>query len=72
MQTTPYQYLTEYRLLKASELLVNTELSMGEISNSVGFNSQSHFGKMFKLKTKLTPLSYRKVHAKNSNMLINR
>uniref|UniRef100_UPI00266E9969 helix-turn-helix domain-containing protein n=1 Tax=Holdemania filiformis TaxID=61171 RepID=UPI00266E9969 len=72
MQTTPYQYLTEYRLLKASELLVNTELSMGEISNSVGFNSQSHFGKMFKLKTKLTPLNYRKVHTKNSNMLKNR
>jgi AraC-like DNA-binding protein len=71
MQTTPYQYLTEYRLLKASELLVNTELSMGEISNSVGFNSQSHFGKMFKLKTKLTPLNYRKVHTKNSNMLKN-
>ena len=67
MQSTPYQYLTEYRLLKASGLLVNTELSMGEISNSVGFNSQSHFGKMFHRKTNLSPLNYRKAHTKNSN-----
>lgn len=60
LQNTPYQYLTEYRLLKATELLLHTTSSIGEICEAVGFHSQSHFGKVFKEKTGYAPLKYRK------------
>lgn len=60
LQTTPYQYLTEYRLSKAVSLLENTEKTIGEIAESVGFHQASHFGKCFKEKTGYSPREYRK------------
>lgn len=53
MQTTPYKYLTEYRLAKAAELLRSTDEPIGHIADSVGFHQISHFGKCFKEKTGL-------------------
>ena len=60
MQTTPYKYLTEYRLSKAAELLRNSDEPIGNIAESVGFRQISHFGKCFKEKTGLSPRNYRK------------
>ena len=60
MQTTPYKYLTEYRLSKATELLKNTDEPIGNIADNVGFHQISHFGKCFKEKTGLSPRDYRK------------
>lgn len=60
MQTTPYKYLTEYRLSKAAELLRNSDKPIGNIAESVGFRQISHFGKCFKEKTGLSPRNYRK------------
>lgn len=60
MQTTPYKYLTEYRLSKAAELLKNSDESIGNIAESVGFRQISHFGKCFKEKTGASPRDYRK------------
>ncbi len=60
MQTTPYKYLTEYRLSKAAELLKNSDEPIGNISDSVGFRQISHFGKCFKEKTGFSPRDYRK------------
>lgn len=60
VQTTPYKYLTEYRLSKAAELLKNTDEPIGNIADSVGFRQISHFGKCFKEKTGLSPRDYRK------------
>lgn len=60
MQTTPYKYLTEYRLAKAAELLRSTDEPIGHIADSVGFHQISHFGKCFKEKTGLSPRAYRK------------
>lgn len=59
MQTTPYKYLTEYRLSKAAELLKNSDEPIGNIADSVGFRQVSHFGKCFKEKTGLSPREYR-------------
>lgn len=59
MNTTPYQYLTEYRLLKAAELLKTTDEPIGVIADCVGFRQVSHFGKCFKEKTGLSPSAYR-------------
>lgn len=60
LQTTPYQYLMEYRLSKAAELLRSTDESIGTIADRVGFHQISHFGKCFREKTGCSPREYRK------------
>ena len=59
LQTTPYQYLIEHRLSCATRLLKETDLSIGEIAEQVGFHQVSHFGKCFREKTGCTPKDYR-------------
>lgn len=59
MQTSPYNYLMEFRLSKAAFLLKNTDNPIGNIASMVGFNQLSHFGKYFKEKTGYSPREYR-------------
>lgn len=59
LQTTPYKYLTEYRLSRAAEFLKKTDEPISNIASSVGFHQASHFGKFFKEKTGLSPREYR-------------
>ena len=61
MDTTPYKYLTEYRLSKAAQLLAKTNEPVGNIAVAVGFHQMSHFGKCFKEKTGYSPKEYRKM-----------
>lgn len=61
LNTTPYKYLTEYRLSKAAELLRETVEPVGNIAASVGFHQMSHFGKCFKEKTGYSPKVYREM-----------
>ncbi len=60
LQTAPYQYLMEYRLSKAAELLRSTDAPISEIASRVGFSQASHFGKYFREKTGASPNAYRK------------
>ncbi len=64
MNTTPYRYLTEYRLSKAAQLLKETNEPVGNIAAAVGFRQMSHFGKCFREKTGYSPREYRE--AKNN------
>ena len=59
MNTTPYKYLTEYRLAKAAQLLKKTNEPVGNIASAVGFHQMSHFGKCFREKTGYSPREYR-------------
>ena len=59
LQTTPYRYLMDYRLSKASALLKETNLSINEIAIRSGFNGQSYFAKCFKEKMNCSPSQYR-------------
>lgn len=61
LQTTPYKYIMEFRLSKAVEMLKNSDKTISEIANCVGFNQISHFGKCFKEKTGYSPRDYRKI-----------
>lgn len=45
---------------RAKELLVNTRLSASEIAYSLGFEYPQHMNRLFKSKTGVTPLEYRK------------
>lgn len=49
------QYLTELRIGKAKQLLQTTNLSLNEISQSVGFNDYFYFIKRFKKIVGVTP-----------------
>lgn len=45
---TPQQFLLTYRMIKATELLKLTKLSIGDIGNAVGYANQLHFSRAFK------------------------
>lgn len=57
-------YLNHFRIAKAQELLANTDKSISEVSQEVGFCDQSYFGLMFRKLTHMTPLHY-KNHLRN-------
>lgn len=56
---SPYEFLINYRINKAKELLKTTEYSVGEICTLAGFNDYSHFIREFKKVVGMTPLKYR-------------
>ena len=45
---SPQQFLLNYRMTKASELLKLTSLSVSDIGNAVGYPNQLHFSRAFK------------------------
>lgn len=57
---SPHQYLIRKRVEKANELLRHTRKSIVEISEYVGFSSQSALNNTFKLQFGYTPGSVRK------------
>lgn len=59
LNCSPYQYLINFRINHAKELLQNTDLSIQEITYECGFNSVPHFIKIFKEHTELTPKKFR-------------
>lgn len=54
-----HQYLSNLRLEKATELLHNPNLSIGEIAITVGFNDTNYFTKAFRKKYNYSPIEYR-------------
>lgn len=57
--TSPNQYLLNLRLDKAKELLVSTNLTVGEIAYQTGFESIFYFSRLFKQKNGNAPKFYR-------------
>ena len=55
-----YNYLQQYRLEKAKELLEHTRDSIQEICWKVGIQDSGYFSKVFKKYAGMTPLEYRK------------
>jgi AraC family transcriptional regulator len=56
---SPHQYLIQTRLDNAKHMLTNTDYTLNEIVNLVGFTCPSTFIKLFKNKFRLTPGTYR-------------
>ncbi len=59
---SPGAAIKQQKIEHAQQLLVNRDLSIGEISNEVGFSEQAKFSKFFKRHTGLTPREYRNKH----------
>ena len=57
--TSPIKYINFLRLEKAKNMLISSNLSIKEISNSVGFDDQFYFSKLFKKETGLSPTEFR-------------
>jgi AraC family transcriptional regulator len=55
----PHQYLTQCRIEKAKQYLTQPNLSIVQVSELVGFQSQSHFAKVFRQHVGITPKLYR-------------
>ncbi len=53
-------FLNNLRITEAKSLLENTELSISQISKTVGYNDTGYFCRMFKKTMQITALKYRK------------
>ena len=53
-------YMKEYRMKRAAILLRQTQATIAEISNQVGYENQSKFATAFRDVMKITPAEYRK------------
>lgn len=59
---TPLKYVTNTRILKAKELLIETKKPVGELANDVGYQSEAAFNRVFKKRVSKTPLKYRQAY----------
>ena len=60
LDTTPHEYLQEYKFRYAKNLLQNTDLSISEIASKIGYSNLSHFFSNFKKRYGITPGDCRK------------
>ena len=58
---SPKQYWQQWRMLRAEELLRDTNLSVQDIADHMGFNDTAYFIKVFKKRAFVTPNAYRKM-----------
>ena len=56
-------YLTEYRMDRAKELLKNQQFKIKDINEMVGYSDSKSFSKIFKKVVGLTPQEYRKLYS---------
>jgi len=59
-----FEYLNKIKIELARQLLLNTEMSVVDISYDCGFNNLSHFNKQFKKFNQATPRQFRKLKGK--------
>jgi AraC-like DNA-binding protein len=59
---SPQQYLVDYRISCACELLKNHTLSVADVARSVGYEDMFQFSKIFRRHRGVSPREYRKTH----------
>ena len=60
--TNPGDYIKNYKMDKAADLLRNSTLSIQEVMDAIGIASRPYFYKEFARKYQTTPSHYRKSH----------
>lgn len=58
---TASEVIREITILEAKVLLLQTTMTIKEISKELGFNDDSCFGRLFKNKTNYSPSGYRRM-----------
>lgn len=64
LSISPKQYIADCKIKQAATLLEKTDLTVAQISSSVGFDDALSFSKFFRLKAGKSPLNYRKARLK--------
>ena len=62
LDTSPIDYLLQYRIRAAAGLLSGSDLSVSDICFATGFNSPSYFAKVFRQELYMSPRKYRATH----------
>ena len=57
---SPQEFLMNYRMVKATELLKLTSLSIADVGSAVGYENQLHFSRAFKNIYGVSPREWRK------------
>lgn len=57
--TTVTDYIRDVRIIKAEDLIKNTDMNISEVVYSIGFISRSYFSKIFKAKFNCSPKEYK-------------
>lgn len=65
LHMSPQKFLLKFRITKASELLIHTDLPINAIAHSCGYTDPLAFSKTFKKITGLSPSQYRKSNIEN-------
>ena len=55
------QYIQGRRMSQAEHLLIDTDFTMGQIAQMIGYTTSSRFAELFKKSTGLLPIEYRKL-----------
>jgi len=63
LKKSPRDYVEEYRIRQACQLLGETNLPVTTIAHSVGYEDPLYFSKAFKKNTGRAPSDYRKIKA---------
>lgn len=58
----PINYLITCRIKEGKRLLVETSMSLSQISGILGFSSPSYFSQAFRRSENISPMEYRKLH----------
>lgn len=61
MGVSPHKFLIRFRMDKAKELLLYSSMSIGEVSENVGFADPLYFSRLFRRYAGCSPKSYRKL-----------
>lgn len=59
---SPIAYLNTYRLSLASDMILNSKMTITEIASSVGISDPVYFNKMFRKAYQMSPVTYRKIY----------
>ena len=57
-----HQYVNTTRIMNAQRKFMETDKNITEICNETGFSNLTHFNRVFKAVTGMTPSGYRKTH----------
>ncbi len=58
---TVTQYIQARRMSQAEHLLIDTDFTMGQIAQMIGYTTSSRFAELFKKSTGILPIEYRKL-----------
>ncbi|MBQ7934954.1 MAG: helix-turn-helix transcriptional regulator, partial [Clostridia bacterium] len=59
---SPVVYRTQLKIQKACRMLISTDLTIGEIADTLNFFDEAYFCKVFRKQTGLSPTCYRNEH----------